>query len=272
MKYINESFESFVNEAKKKKKKQSSGISKGDIANALKAAGFENVSMIVNSFKSASYKPLTKGLRGGSIGPMTATDAYRNRNREVVERLEKSLWNFTGSKAREREYETYDLVWRFPAGKKDLIYKFMWSLYPSNSGRDLDPGYQTYWLTYVVDEVVPVEEKFDAEAWDSMMSEWTKDMLKFLDGKKLGRLELENIRSEFDGIIEFQVKVDELQLDWMIKNDTRNLNSKKEVYIGISSPNKRGTFEKTVSGRNAENKGVWDKVEDIYNNAYKYKR
>ncbi len=70
--FVNESYE-LVNEGDK---------SKSDINKMLKKAGFENVSMVVNSFKDKAYKPLTKGLKGHTIGPMTMTDAHNEQNRK----------------------------------------------------------------------------------------------------------------------------------------------------------------------------------------------
>jgi len=117
-------------------------------------------------------------------------------------------------------------------------------------------------------------DEFLNENWEEEMKifneyqrKWTEDMLKFLQGKKLGTLSLFNIHSQFDGIVEFTVQIDELILNWMVKSDEGP--TKPKVYIGISSPNKRGVFEKTVSGRNASNENVWKTIQDIYNGKYK---
>jgi hypothetical protein len=155
MEYLNESFDSFVNEAKKKKKK---GISKSDINKILKNAGFENVSMTVNSFKNKTYKPLTKGLPGHTIGPMTSTNAHNEQNRKHVENLKSELRSAGGQIDFGRDAEQYDLVVKFPAGKKDFVLKFMWMQFPLYAHNDSDPGYQRFWLTYVMDEIKPVEE------------------------------------------------------------------------------------------------------------------
>jgi hypothetical protein len=121
---------------------------------------------------------------------------------------------------------------------------------------------------------VPTYEEFLNENWKDSMSafneyqeKWTTEMLKFLQGKKLGSLVLSDIKSEFDGIIEFTIQIDELVLNWMVKSDDGP--EKPKVYIGISSPNKRGVFEKTVTGRNASNEKVWQTIQDIYNGKYK---
>lgn len=117
-------------------------------------------------------------------------------------------------------------------------------------------------------------DEFLNENWEEEMKifneyqrKWTEDMLKFLEGKKLGNLSLFDIQSEFDGIVEFTVQIDELILNWMVKSEEGP--EKPKVYIGISSPNKRGVFEKTVSGRNASNENVWKTIQDIYNGKYK---
>jgi hypothetical protein len=121
---------------------------------------------------------------------------------------------------------------------------------------------------------VPTYEEFLNENWKDSMSafneyqeKWTTEMLKFLQGKKLGSLVLSDIKSEFDGIVEFTVQIDELILNWMVKSEDGP--EKPKVYIGISSPNKRGAFEKTVTGRNASNEKVWKTIQDIYNGRYR---
>jgi len=115
------------------------------------------------------------------------------------------------------------------------------------------------------------EAAFDMEAYDTFMRDWSAEFAKFLQGKSLGGLKIQDIKDTYShGLVEFTVKVDELELNWMIKQDGDNA-KKPKVYIGVSSPNKRGAFEKTVTGRNATNQKVFDKITDIYMNAYKYK-
>ena len=107
----------------------------------------------------------------------------------------------------------------------------------------------------------------EIKIFNEYQRKWTENMLKFLEGKKLGNLSLFDIQSEFDGIVEFTVQIDELILNCMVKSDDGPKNPK--VYIGISSPNKRGAFEKKVSGKNASNENVWKTILNIWNGKYK---
>lgn len=100
--------------------------------------------------------------------------------------------------------------------------------------------------------------------------EWANSLVNFLEGKRLGNLELFDIRVDNEFLVEFSVKIDELQLDWGIYDKSYEWKGKehKEVLIAVSSPNKRGSFEKKVTGRNASNEGIWKKIESIYNGNY----
>lgn len=105
-------------------------------------------------------------------------------------------------------------------------------------------------------------------AYNEYIKSWSDSMREFLFDKKLGKLPVQNVQTEFDGTVTFMVEIDELRLDWLLKIDSEPGQTQK-VYIGISSPNKRGVFEKKVTGRNASNEGVWKTIEDIYNGKYK---
>jgi hypothetical protein len=105
-------------------------------------------------------------------------------------------------------------------------------------------------------------------AYNEYVKSWSDNMRAFLTGKTLGRLPVQEIQTQFDGIVEFVIEIDELRLNWMLRIDSEP-EGKPKVYIGINSPNKRGVYEKTVTGRNASNEGVWKTIEDIYNGKYK---
>ena len=113
-----------------------------------------------------------------------------------------------------------------------------------------------------------LSEGIDFAAYDQFVKSWSDSMKAFLIGKKLGNLPVEEVKVPFDGIVEFIVRIDELQLNWMLKIDS-GVGQTPKVYIGISSPNKRGVFEKNVTGRNASNEMVWKTITDIYNGKYK---
>ena len=114
-------------------------------------------------------------------------------------------------------------------------------------------------------DLIP-EYTFDMDAYRARLKAFNKDFKKFLKGKKLGSMPVINIKVEQDGMITFSTKIDELQLDWMISDQSTN---QKIIYeISISSPNKRGVFSKKVSGRNANPIDVWRIIEQIYNGKY----
>jgi hypothetical protein len=119
-------------------------------------------------------------------------------------------------------------------------------------------------------DVLNEDWKTERAEYEKRQSQWKSELIKLIKTKKLGNLKPFNIKSDYDFLVEFSVKVDELQLDWALYYG-EGQNGKLEVRVEVSSPNKRGSFSKTVTGKNALPINVWKKVEDIYNNAYKYK-
>ena len=83
-----------------------------------------------------------KGLRGGSIGPMTMTDAYMKHNNDAIDETRNKLESIGGTV----EQGSYDLSVSFPNGKGKIMYNFYLTLYPTYAGNEYDRGYQTYWL------------------------------------------------------------------------------------------------------------------------------
>jgi hypothetical protein len=160
-KLVIESYEEWLNEAKRRKKKASSGnfMSKSEINKVLKGLDFGLVKMNINMYKSKTHPSKQQGIRGGSIGPMTATDAHLNHNREALGKVKDKLESIGG-----RVEETHaDLTVTFPSKKGELVYNFSWGLYPTYAGNDYDRSYQTYWLTYTVTEREPVVESIDED-------------------------------------------------------------------------------------------------------------
>jgi len=81
----------------------------------------------------------SKGFIGGSIGPMTMTNAHQGHNRQVEDKIREEF-------PRNFSYEVNTLVLTFDK----IVYKFEWKLFPANTvACDLDSGYQNYWLTLV---------------------------------------------------------------------------------------------------------------------------
>ena len=117
-------------------------MTKTEINKALKGIGFGFVKMSVNAYQVKTHPSKMKGLRGGSIGPMTMTDQYMNHNQTAINEIKTGLTNIGGRV--EKSYN--DISISFPSKKGKLIYHFNLSLFKTYAGFDYDPSYQTYWL------------------------------------------------------------------------------------------------------------------------------
>lgn len=89
--------------------------------------------------KVVPYMRGKKGVRGGDYGPMTSTDTYDRKNKNiengVIEKIE-SL----GGKVTDRN--SMGFTFHFGDNSKKQYYAY-WRSIPAYSGRD---DYQTYWL------------------------------------------------------------------------------------------------------------------------------
>lgn len=126
-------------------------VSKKEIAQVLKEAGLRNVSVNTNDHMPKSYKTLdnkfVKGIRGGSIGPMTMTDAHLKHNSDAVEKLVEKLRVLRPDVVEHTANGGVNITIQV-SEKQNRVLHFSWSQYPSNAASmDLDPDYQTYWLT-----------------------------------------------------------------------------------------------------------------------------
>ena len=130
---------------------ESQFMSKPEINKVLKGLGFGLIKMKINMYQSKTYPSKQQGIRGGSVGPMTATSAHLNHNREALNKVKDKLESIGGRVEETRA----DLTVAFPSKKGELVYNFLWSLYPTYAGNDYDPSYKTYWLTYTVAERKP---------------------------------------------------------------------------------------------------------------------
>jgi hypothetical protein len=117
-------------------------MTKTEINKALKEIGFGFIKMRVNSYQDKTHPSKMKGLRGGSIGPMTVTDAHHTHNTNVIDNVKNTLQNIGGSV----EKGSYDLTVSFPSNRGKLVYNFYLTLYPTYSHNEYDKSYQTYWL------------------------------------------------------------------------------------------------------------------------------
>ena len=117
-------------------------MTKREINKTLKEIGFGFIKMRVNSYQDKTHPDRFKGLRGGSIGPMTVTNAHHTHNTNVIDKVKSTLKNIGGTV----EKGSYDLSVSFPTNKGRLVYNFYLTLYPTYAGNEYDSGYQTYWL------------------------------------------------------------------------------------------------------------------------------
>lgn len=124
-------------------------MTKTEINKALKNIGFGFVKMQVNTYQDKTHPSKTKGLRGGSIGPMTVTNAHENHNQSVINKTKIALTNIGGKV----ESSYHDLSISFPSKRGKLVYNFDLQLFKKYAGFDLDPSYKTYWLTVNSEEI-----------------------------------------------------------------------------------------------------------------------
>jgi hypothetical protein len=108
----------------------------------LKSLGFSNVKQSVSgdSYKTPTYRnqsgKMVFGLRGGSVGPLTVTNAHLERNRDVQTKLIAALRSAGATVS-----ETRDFIEVTANGKHVSLF---WTTYPSYTNlRD----YQSYVLT-----------------------------------------------------------------------------------------------------------------------------
>jgi hypothetical protein len=126
-------------------------MNKPEITKHLKALGATNVGIIKNkfcsttSFKGADGKTML-GFKGGSIGPLTVTNAYQEKNDEVesMVRLEFLKLGLV------RDHLISDFMFIANEGtKKEFKVNLSWQLIPTYSiSLGLDRDYMTYWLTF----------------------------------------------------------------------------------------------------------------------------
>lgn len=152
-----------VNEARKrrktrKKSRKSKSLSKSDINKVLKDAGVGFVKMSTGSYsRPKTHSSKLKGVKGGQIGPMTVTSVWREKNieteRELYNTLSGAFFKYDEVKFNPPSGDGFDMFIENPSKGKQLVYRFRWSTFPTYApSRDLDPSYQSYWLTYTLNE------------------------------------------------------------------------------------------------------------------------
>jgi len=122
-------------------------MTKQEINTALKdKLGFGFVKMQKNDWQEVTHSSKLKGLPGGSIGPMTATTAYRDVNRQVVDKLA-AVWYALGAQVKTAGSDDYYALRAIiTIAGKEVEYTFSWKLFPTYAHNHYDRGYQNYWL------------------------------------------------------------------------------------------------------------------------------
>ena len=108
--------------------------------------------------------------------------------------------------------------------------------------------------------------EFAMQSYKENREIFNKNMSKYLKGRKLGTMPVEDINLEYQ-TVNFSTRVDELQLDWMLVYNENKRKDKMvpEVHISVSSPNKPNhSYSFIVTGRNASPQGVWNAIEKKY--------
>jgi hypothetical protein len=134
---------------------------KSQIKDALKNAGLGYIKISDGSYNGKTAEPRTLALRGGEIGPLTATRAYVEHCVKVEEKVlatfERLLAHGEWSHTPEASYimngaTNYTFIVK--TGKSTVrVYKFRWeshSTYTRSQG--LDPSYKTFWYEMQVED------------------------------------------------------------------------------------------------------------------------
>jgi len=125
------------------------------IKEALAKLGMTFVTINVGGYKTRVVDR-SKALRGGSIGPMTMTDAHFGHCREVQDKVANVMRSMLDGQV-EFDMQAMDAYmgggllnfdFTIKTGKKTAkLIRFTWRLYQSNhASMEYDRGYKTYWF------------------------------------------------------------------------------------------------------------------------------
>ena len=119
----------------------------------LKDIELGNVKMEKDHYHKATYKTYenktVKGIQGGSIGPMTSTDAHQNHNFKIEAKVREILGHLSDKVISEGMFTSYYIN----LGKKTRIFKFHWSLFPTYAHNEYDLSYQSYWYVLQTNDI-----------------------------------------------------------------------------------------------------------------------
>jgi hypothetical protein len=130
-------------------------VTKEDITSKLKAAGVVNVSMSRGNYFDPPMPIKThdnkfiKGIKAGSIGPITVTDAYKTHNSNTIDKLVAVLKELPHDSLTIKS-DSVEVVFVIGVNQIRTI-TFDLKLFPTNAPSvDLDSGYKTYWLVQTI--------------------------------------------------------------------------------------------------------------------------
>ena len=120
---------------------------KTQINAALKSVGYQSIKMRTGTDGTKVYRDynnkIVKGVRGGSIGPMTVTDAAITHNKETLERVCNALRDIGVS------YDYTDnsgIAMHYIKGKKRVNIRLSASLFPAYYRSIYSPEYKNYYI------------------------------------------------------------------------------------------------------------------------------
>ena len=116
-------------------------ISASEFKQALKKIGLKTVTSELNRHKAVAHRGYI-GIRGGSVGPMTATSAWQEHNRQAEEKVTRLLREL----GIPYQYSDGIITVTLNTGKKPAVYKFLWNTFRTYAHNDYDTSYLTYWL------------------------------------------------------------------------------------------------------------------------------
>ena len=135
-------------------------ISKAEINAILKNLGLGYVKASQGEFdyRDVVLEPRMKGLRGGSIGPLTVTDAYMNVNERTQDKVRDAFKVIPGVSMRHvagwpESHRIHGLEIEIPISEKVVrVLKFNWERVNTYVGRRYDPEYRTYWYIMTTED------------------------------------------------------------------------------------------------------------------------
>jgi hypothetical protein len=138
-------------------------INKADINAILKIHGLRYIKASNGEYganrRDVVLEPRLKGFVGGSIGPLTVTDAHHSLNEDMQNKVYAAFNAMEGASVKRvasafDSHRLQNIVIEVPVSAKVIrVIKFNWELFRSyTSQARFDPGYQTYWYVMTIED------------------------------------------------------------------------------------------------------------------------